>query len=104
MSIPALCPLHCLLATLVLSACVIARGQESREAHDYFEREVRPILVDLCHKCHGPLKQENDLRLDSRAALLKGGVTGPAIVPGQPDKSLLIAAVRHEGDFQMPPK
>jgi hypothetical protein len=75
-----------------------------RAALDYFEREVRPILVDSCQKCHGPDKQESDLRLDSREAAVKGGVTGPAIVPGDPAKSLLIAAIRHEGDLQMPPK
>src|SRR5262245_23694229 len=96
--------LHCFLTALALSLLTIAGAQESREALDYFEREVRPILMDHCQKCHGAGKQENELRLDSRAALLKGGVSGPAVVPGQPDKSLVVAAVRHEGDIQMPPK
>jgi hypothetical protein len=82
----------------------MAHADDAREALDHFEREVRPILVDACHKCHGASKQESDLRLDSREALLKGGVSGPAVVPGDPAKSLLIAAVRHEGDYKMPPK
>src|SRR5262249_25777369 len=54
-------------------------------------------------RCHGPKKQESGLRLDSRAALLRGGAGGPVIVPGDPDRSRLLAAVRHEGDLQMPP-
>ena len=81
-----------------------AVAEDSREAFDQFERDVRPILVDTCQKCHGPEKQESDLRLDSREAALKGGISGPAIVPGDPAKSLLVAAIRHEGDTKMPPK
>src|SRR6185503_8440330 len=65
---------------------------------------VRPVLVENCQKCHGPAKQWNGLRLDSREALLRGGDSGPAIVPGKPDESRLIRAVRHTDDeFQMPP-
>jgi cytochrome c553 len=71
---------------------------------DFFETEIRPILVGSCGKCHGAQKQRGELRLDSRQAILKGGETGPAIVPGDPEKSLLILAVRHSGDVQMPPK
>ena len=95
---------RCLLAAAVLFVGGVASAEEPRAALDYFEREVRPILVDSCQKCHGPDKQESDLRLDSREAAVAGGVTGPAIVPGDPEKSLLIAAIRHEGDLQMPPK
>jgi cytochrome c553 len=68
-----------------------------------FEKEVRPLLVEKCARCHGPKKQESGLRLDSRDALMRGGESGPAIVPGQPEKSLLLRAVRHQGDLQMPP-
>src|SRR5689334_7081141 len=91
----------------MVAACISAvatLAEEPRAGLDYFEREVRPILVDTCQKCHGEKKQEGELRLDSRAALLKGGSIGPAIEPGNPEKSLLIAAVRHVGDVQMPPK
>jgi hypothetical protein len=73
------------------------------QAAAYFEKEVRPLLVKSCHRCHGPKKQEADLRLDSRAAALKGGASGPAVVPGEPAKSLLLRAVRQEGDLKMPP-
>ncbi|OWK42928.1 PSD1 and planctomycete cytochrome C domain-containing protein [Fimbriiglobus ruber] len=75
----------------------------SPEAVAFFEKEVRPVLVEQCQKCHGPKKQESGLRLDSRAALLKGGEGGPAVVPGQPSKGTLLPAVRHTGETQMPP-
>ena len=65
----------------------------SPEAIDFFESRVRPILVDHCIKCHGPKKQSSSLRLDSREAALKGGDSGPALVPAKPEASLLIQAV-----------
>jgi mono/diheme cytochrome c family protein len=70
----------------------------------FFETKIRPLLADNCIKCHGPDKQEENLRLDSRAAALAGGDRGPAIVPGKPDESLLITAVKHLDDLEMPPK
>jgi mono/diheme cytochrome c family protein len=71
---------------------------------DFFERHVRPLLLTRCGECHGPDTQEADLRLDSREALLTGGASGAAIVPGDPEKSLLIQAVRRTGDLEMPPE
>lgn len=71
---------------------------------EYFEAKIRPLLVDNCLECHGAEKHKGGLRLDVRAAMLKGGDTGPAIVPGKPDKSPLIEAIRYEGEVQMPPK
>ena len=68
----------------------------------FFENHVRPVLARHCYGCHGPKKQEAELRLDSRPAMLRGGESGPAIVPGKPDDSLLIEAVRHES-LEMPP-
>lgn len=79
--------------------------EESRlepEAVKYFETKVRPVLVEHCVKCHGPQKQKGKLRLDSRDSLLEGGETGPAIVPGNPDESLLVEAINHRGP-EMPP-
>jgi cytochrome c553 len=69
----------------------------------FFEIRIRPLLIDACTKCHGAEKQRGGLRVDSRAALLKGGDTGPAILPGKPAESLLLKAVRYEGP-EMPPK
>jgi cytochrome c553 len=71
---------------------------------ELFERDVRPIFVDTCQQCHGVKKQEGDLRLDSREAALRGGASGPAIVPAQPEKSLLVDAIHQQGDYKMPPK
>ena len=69
----------------------------------FFESKIRPVLVEHCHKCHGPTKQWAGLRLDSREAILKGGDHGPAIVPERPDASVLIRAVRHVDDkLKMP--
>ena len=63
------------------------------------------MLADTCYKCHGAEKTSGGLRIDSRESLLRGGETGPAIVPGDPDKSLLVRAIRHtDPDIQMPPK
>lgn len=72
----------------------------------FFEQKVRPILVERCFRCHSrqAKKQRGGLYLDSRAALLQGGDRGAAVVSRQPDRSLLIQAVRHEhGEVQMPP-
>src|SRR4051812_29901588 len=68
----------------------------SAEAVEFFEKSVRPVLADQCLKCHGPQKQKGGLRLDSRATALSGGDSGPAIVPGKPDESLLLTALRQQ--------
>ncbi len=73
------------------------------DAERFFETEVRPMLAARCLECHGPDKQEAGLRLDSREALLKGSDGEVVVVPGEPDKSPLIHAVRYEGNVQMPP-
>ncbi|HMJ66395.1 MAG TPA: PSD1 and planctomycete cytochrome C domain-containing protein, partial [Candidatus Binatia bacterium] len=74
---------------------------------DFFENKIRPLLANNCYKCHSQNaeKVKGGLLLDTRDAVLAGGNTGPAIVPGNPDKSLLIQAVRYTNpDLQMPPK
>lgn len=77
----------------------------SKEAVQFFESKVRPILADHCFKCHGESKPKGGLRLDSRAAILAGGDQGPAIVVGRPDKSLVIKAINHTDEqLKMPPK
>ncbi|MBI5800243.1 MAG: PSD1 domain-containing protein [Verrucomicrobia bacterium] len=71
----------------------------------FFEAKIRPLFIEHCQKCHGEKKQEGGLRLDTKAGWQKGGDHGPVIVPGDPDKSRLIQAVRRKDkDFQMPPK
>lgn len=73
---------------------------------EFFESKVRPILVKRCYECHSAEKADpqGGLRLDSHAALLKGGDTGKAIVPGAPKKSLLIDTINYGELYQMPPK
>ena len=68
----------------------------------FFETKIRPVLADNCLSCHGRATQLGGLRLDSAAALLKGGDSGPAILPGDPNKSLLILAIRQTGSLKMP--
>jgi mono/diheme cytochrome c family protein len=83
---------------------VAAEPPPSPQAAEFFEKHVRPLLADNCQSCHGAQKQRSGLRLDSRAALLKGGDSGPVVKPGDPDNSPLIQAVRQTGDLKMPPK
>jgi hypothetical protein len=72
---------------------------------EFFEKKIRPILVDHCLKCHGgEAKLKANLSLTSRATLLKGGDTGPAVVPGDPDRSLLVKAISYKDELRMPPK
>ena len=71
---------------------------------EFFEKQVRPVLVEQCYKCHGPDKQKGALRVDSRAAILKGTDDGPVVVPGKPDESEFIKSIKHIGDSKMPEK
>lgn len=72
---------------------------------DTFKKDVLPILETICFKCHGPVEQESDLRLDSRAGMLTGGSFGPAIVPGDPEKSFLLEVITTDDkDLRMPPE
>lgn len=72
--------------------------------HAFFESKVRPLLVEHCYECHSGEKTKGGLALDTKQGWEKGGDTGPAILPGKPDESLLIKAVRyHDKDFAMPP-
>lgn len=94
---------------IALLACTAVFGQEagtSSEHRDFFEKEIRPLLIRNCYQCHSSRAATvfGEFRLDSRQALLEGGRSGPAVVPGDPDSSRLILAVRHDGDqIQMPP-
>src|ERR1700722_6470584 len=68
---------------------------------DFFENKVRPVLAENCYDCHTSAEM-GGLRVDSRERLLQGGKSGPAVMPGDPDKSLLIQAIRQTGDLKMP--
>ena len=75
-------------------------------AVEFFEKKVRPILAESCYNCHSAnTNAKGELRVDDRNGLLTGGNSGPAVVPGKPDESLLIQAVLHaDGVPRMPPK
>src|SRR3954471_3944354 len=99
------------LLALLASGAALAAGAEMQplSAGDlqFFETKIRPLLADKCYKCHSKDadKVRGGLLLDTREAWLHGGNTGPAIVPGKPDESLLIQAIGYKDeDLQMPPK
>ena len=96
----------CLVVALVAASDAFAAGP-TPEQLEFFEKRIRPLLSESCYKCHSARseKLKGGLMLDSREALLKGGDTGPALVPGNLEKSLLIEAVHWaKDDLQMPPK
>ncbi len=97
------------LATIGVVALSLAAGppQEDTEGEALFRSTVLPILQQNCFKCHGPLAQRirSGLTMNGSASLLRGGDRGPAIVPGDPDASLLVTAVRRtDPDLSMPPR
>nr|AEH26462.1 hypothetical protein [uncultured Acidobacteria bacterium A2] len=110
-----------LLRSLVLLACGLAaamtasvRSEDKKDKKDekplppavveFFETKVRPVLAEQCLRCHDEKKHKGNLRLDSRAAILAGGDQGPALVPGEPEKSLLVKAIHYaNAELRMPP-
>lgn len=96
--------------SVVAAALLVSIGVQSdrqptptAEQIEFFNTKIRPVLFDTCGECH--LEDENGgLRIDSREALVKGGENGPAVVPGDPEKSLLIHAIRRDGTGPRMPK
>jgi len=99
-----------LLLALLLAAGVEARQETAppdAAGIEFFEQKVRPILVEKCYSCHSATaeKLKGNLYLDTREGSLKGGDLGPSVVPGDPERSLLVKAVRWtDDDLKMPPK
>lgn len=94
-------------AVSAYAVCVLWLMADSLSADEIarFAEQVRPLLMAKCVSCHGPDKQEGQLRLDARTHALAGGDRGPSLVPGDVDSSLLVQAVKGDDpDFQMPPK
>ena len=96
--------------TLLLAwplTCFAQPSANTPEALEFFEKKIRPVLVQHCYECHSATakKVKGGLLLDSRAAILTGGDNGPALVPGDPEKSRLIEAIRYTNvDLKMPRK
>ena len=97
----------CFSFLAVLSGHSALHAQEpTAEQLNFFEEKIRPVLADHCYKCHSARskKLKAELYLDSREGLLKGGETGPVVVPGKPEASLLIRAVVYlDNELEMPP-
>src|SRR5688572_24961576 len=97
-----------LLAWLVsIPAVLVAASDPSDAGVEFFEKKIRPVLAEHCHKCHSHKaeKLKAGLYLDSRDGFLKGGDTGVAVALGEPERSRLIEAVRYKNpDLEMPPK
>jgi Protein of unknown function (DUF1553)/Protein of unknown function (DUF1549)/Planctomycete cytochrome C len=90
-----------------LAAAPVRAGQRDEAARvEFFERRIRPLLVNNCYNCHSAnTNSQGGLRVDDRNGLLVGGGRGAAVVPGQPQKSLLVQAVGHtHKTLKMPPK
>lgn len=97
--------LHCIfIASLVaLQMASTALGANNTDKLRFFETKVRPLLAAECFECHSADKAEGGLRLDTAATIRAGGDSGPVLVPGKPEQSLLVNAIRYE-DLEMPPK
>ena len=96
--------LAAILGILLLSGGVLHGIQPTTEQTKFFESKVRPLLAKNCYQCHSEQAKilYSNLRVDDRSALLNGGTRGPAIVPGDPNSSQLIQAVRYH-NLKMPP-
>jgi len=96
-----------IIAFLLPLASIRNASASGEEEQDFFEKKIRPILVEKCYACHSSqLKNPmGGLRLDSTEALLRGGDSGPLLAPGDPEKSLLIKAISYQDlRLKMPPK
>jgi hypothetical protein len=93
-----------LIAAFIVVLTSYSAAAAAEDPIDFFEKRVRPILVEHCQECHGADEASSGLRLDSRDGWKTGGERGAAIVPGKPDQSLLVKAVRYtDKKLQMPP-
>src|SRR3954471_2973113 len=100
----------CALILILLGDMSLAAAPATRptaEGVEYFEKNIRPVLVERCYRCHSAdaEKIKGGLVLDTREGMLKGGDNGVVIVPGKPEKSRLITAIAyHDEEIRMPPK
>lgn len=98
------------LLSLVIGLTLVATvPAQNVKGIEFFETKIRPVLAQHCYACHSQEAQKNkklrgELFLDSSAGLRKGGASGPVVVPGKSKESLLVQALRHQGDTKMPPK
>jgi mono/diheme cytochrome c family protein len=91
-----------LVAACLLAATASAQEASTKDAR-FFDRRIAPIFQRRCVPCHNQELRDGGISFLDRASLIKGGSRGPAVVPGDPERSVLIRAIRHDGDPQMPP-
>ena len=95
---------HLLLLSISTSAIAEEANSPSRQELEFFEKRIRPVLVDNCYECHSEKGEiEGGLRVDLREGLLKGGDSGPAVIPGNLNDSVLISALEYKDGLEMPP-
>ena len=89
---------------LLCFASLVTTGIADEPQADFFEKKIRPVLVEHCYKCHAADSKslKGNLRLDTLEGTRTGGDSGPTVVPGKPDDSLLLSALKYD-DFEMPP-
>ncbi|SFH57092.1 PSD1 and planctomycete cytochrome C domain-containing protein [Planctomicrobium piriforme] len=98
---------HCASLSLILLLLAASGQADDTARQEFFEQKIRPVLVESCYPCHAgtPDEVEGKLWLDSRAGWQRGGQSGTPIVPGKPEESLLVRAIRHaDKDLAMPPE
>ena len=88
--------------TLLFLFFFVCDAKADKAEDDFFERSIRPVLLERCVECHGSAVQKSGLRLDSRKAVIEGGKNGAVVVPGNPNTSKLITSIKHEGQLKMP--
>jgi len=93
------------LQLLLLSALPAAAADMTPDQRAFFESKIRPVLVKQCYECHSQTSKKlgGKLLLDAPSEMIAGGESGPAVIPGKPDESLIVQAVRYDG-LEMPPK
>ncbi|MDC0267895.1 PSD1 and planctomycete cytochrome C domain-containing protein [bacterium] len=100
---------RCVTLLSWIALCLVPTTSLARtpEGVTFFETHVRPVLANSCYECHSDQagKSKGGLKLDSRQAMLRGGQSGPVLIPGKPEQSLLIQAIRHlDPELKMPPE
>lgn len=96
-----------LRSLLLLLASTMGTSLVARDEKAFFESRIRPVLAQHCLECHSQEagKAKGGLRLDDREAVIRGGDSGPAVIPGKPEESLLLLAMQHrDPDLTMPPR
>ena len=100
--------IHAIVFSCLLHAIQVKATEITPTDRTFFENKIRPVLAKHCYKCHAATTKPKDLGgklfLDSHDGITKGGESGPALKPGDPDASLIIQALRWEDDMEMPPK